>query len=204
MGHGHGGILLWGLVMAGTEGTDPAGRQPVSVTEPTAPPEQREAADEYAGTRSLAEEQELMEGADIIEGDPNARLTVLERQTCLNLLAALDIGRVAFTITGDAAPTVLPVNYSVVDGNIVFRSTLAGDIMRHSRGYASFQVDSFDHERREGWSVLASGRCEWIHDHDELARIPQGRLPQPWAEGARDQVLRITPGRLSGRRISRN
>ncbi len=140
-------------------------------------------------------------GTDTIEGDDESSFIVLARQTCFNLLATRDVGRVAFTIEGDAAPTVLPVNYAMVDEGIVFRSALAGAIMRHARGYAAFQVDSLDEERHEGWSVLASGRCEWVRGTEELSRIPQGRLPQPWAEGVRDQVLRITPGRLSGRQI---
>lgn len=187
--------------MTGSEGTGSTGPRPAPVREPAAPPEPRGASDEYAGTGRLSDEQQLLEGVDVVEGDDNASFTVLERRTCLALLATRDIGRVAFTITGDAAPTVIPVNFTMVDGEIVFRSNLAGAIMRHARGYASFQVDRLDEERREGWSVLASGRCEWIRDAEELARIPQGRLPVPWAEGERDQVLRITPGRLSGRRI---
>jgi nitroimidazol reductase NimA-like FMN-containing flavoprotein (pyridoxamine 5'-phosphate oxidase superfamily) len=189
-----------------TSGGGAAGRRREDpATGPVAPPppQQRGAPDEYAGTDRLADEQELLEGADLVEGDEGASFTVLERQTCFNLLNTRDIGRVAFTIEGDAAPTVLPVNYALVDGGIVFRSTLAGAIMRHARGYAAFQVDSLDEESREGWSVLASGPCQWIRDAGELARVPQGRLPRPWAEGERDQVLKITPGRLSGRQISR-
>jgi len=139
-------------------------------------------------------------GTDLAD-EQHSAFTVLERQTCFNLLASHDIGRVAFTIEGDAAPTVLPVNYAMVHDTIVFRSTLAGTIMRHARGHAAFQIDHFDEERREGWSVLASGRCRWVRDQSELERIPQGRLPEPWAAGPRDQVLRITPGRVTGRDI---
>ncbi|WP_017615814.1 pyridoxamine 5'-phosphate oxidase family protein [Nocardiopsis salina] len=167
------------------------------------PPGQRQADEEFAGTDRLTEDETLLEGADIA-GTDDARFTVLERQTCYNLLASHDIGRVAFTIEGDAAPTILPVNYALMHDTIVFRSTLAGTIMRFARGYAAFQVDHFDEERREGWSVLASGRCRWVRDSGELARIPQGRLPKPWAEGDRDQVLKITPGRVTGRRIARS
>ena len=174
-----------------------------TATKPAAPPMQREASDEYTGTDALPDEQKLLKGVDVVEGDDEAGFTVLERQTCFNLMKTRDIGRVAFTIGGDPAPTVLPVNYALVDEGIVFRSALAGTIMHHARGYASFQVDLLDEERREGWTVLASGRCEWIRDPDELARIPQGRLPKPWAAGHRDQVLRINPGRLTGRQIRR-
>ncbi len=139
---------------------------------------------------------------DLDEGE-RAGLSVLDREACLELLATRDIGRVAFTIDGDAAPTVLPVNYALVHDTIVFRSTLAGSIMRYARGYAAFQVDRLDEERRDGWSVLASGRCRWVRDPGELERIPQGRLPRPWAEGPRDQVLKLTPARLTGRRLHR-
>ncbi|MFV2196362.1 pyridoxamine 5'-phosphate oxidase family protein [Nocardiopsis sp. LOL_012] len=167
------------------------------------PPGQRHSSDDIMrGSARLDEANTLLEGADLAEGDEQARFTVLERQTCLNLLGRHNIGRVAFTIEGDSAPTVLPVNYMLAGDSIVFRSTLAGTIMRHGRGYASFQIDHFDEGQREGWSVLVSGRCRWIRDQGELSRLPRGRMPQPWASGPRDQVLRITLGRVSGRRIS--
>jgi len=174
---------------------------PDTPTTGAAPP--RRTPDAHAGTDRLPDGQTLMEGADVVEGEDAAEFTVLERQTCLNLLATRDIGRVAFTIEGDAAPTVLPVNYALLDDTVVFRSSLAGTVMRHARGHAAFEVDLFDEESREGWSVLASGRCRWVRDPDELARIPQGRLPVPWAAGERDQVLKLVPGRVSGRRVQR-
>ncbi|HJE57643.1 MAG TPA: pyridoxamine 5'-phosphate oxidase family protein [Nocardiopsis listeri] len=174
-----------------------------SVTGPGSPPEQRTASEEFAGTERLQEGERRSLGADLATGG-QVSFTTLERQTCLNLLATRDIGRVAFTIDGDAAPTVLPVNYSLVNDTIVFRSTLAGTIMRYARGYAAFQVDHLDEERREGWSVLCSGRCRWVRDDGELERIPQGRMPQPWAAGPRDQVLKIVPARISGREIHRS
>ncbi|MDE3722283.1 MULTISPECIES: pyridoxamine 5'-phosphate oxidase family protein [Nocardiopsis] len=168
------------------------------------PPGQRTAGDDMAGTRRLGEESEMLVGADLADGDDHAGFTILERQTCFNLVATRDIGRIAFTIEGDAAPTVLPVNYALVNDTILLRSTLAGTVMRYARGYASFQVDHFDDERREGWSVLFTGRCRWVRDTGELSRIPQGRLPVPWAEGPRDQILKIVPGRVTGRQIHRS
>lgn len=168
---------------------------------PASPPEPREGSEGFSGT-DRSKEDPLPAQEDLEEGE-RARLFVLDRETCLELLATRDIGRVAFTMDGDAAPTVLPVNYKLVHDTIVFRSTLAGSIMRYARGYAAFQVDRLDEEQRDGWSVLASGRCRWVRDSGELERIPQGRLPRPWAEGPRDQVLKLTPARLSGRRLQR-
>jgi nitroimidazol reductase NimA-like FMN-containing flavoprotein (pyridoxamine 5'-phosphate oxidase superfamily) len=189
--------------MSFSSGADESARGRGSVTgAPTPPAPRKSLSEDLAGTEQLSEDTELLVGADIAEST-DASFTVLERETCFNLLSTRGIGRVAFTIEGDAAPTVLPVNYALLDGTIVFRTNLAGTIMRHGRGYAAFEVDHFDHERFEGWSVLVSGRCRWVRDTGELDRIPQGRLAKPWAAGPRDQVLKITPSRVSGRRIAR-
>ncbi|MCY9783552.1 pyridoxamine 5'-phosphate oxidase family protein [Nocardiopsis sp. EMB25] len=190
--------------MDGTSAGGAGARERGTATTSASPPGQRQSDDVMEGSSRLDEKSELLAGADLAEGNAKASFTVLERETCLNLLAEHSVGRVAFTIEGDAAPTILPVNYLMTNDTIVFRSTLAGTIMRHGRGYASFQVDQFDEERREGWSVLVSGRCRWIRDPGELSRLPQGRMPQPWAAGPRDEVLKITPARVSGRRISRS
>ncbi|GAB2485398.1 pyridoxamine 5'-phosphate oxidase family protein [Nocardiopsis aegyptia] len=187
--------------MTSSSGADQPAQERGGVTGAPAPPAPRASSD-LAGTAQLSEDTELLVGADIAESTDSS-FTVLERETCLNLLSTREIGRVAFTIEGDAAPTVLPVNYSLLNDTIVFRSNLAGTVMRHGRGYAAFEVDHFDHERFEGWSVLVSGRCRWIRDTGELSRIPQGRLAKPWAAGVRDQVLKIVPSRISGRRVAR-
>lgn len=175
--------------MVGTSGADASahGRDPE--VGPTPTPERRRASEEFAGPDPATDDQ--------------GSSTVLERQACLNLLATRDIGRVAFTVDGDAAPTVLPVNYLLLNDTIVFRSTLAGTIMRYARGYTAFQVDRLDEEHRVGWSVLCSGRCRWVRHDGELGRIPQGRMPQPWVAGPRDQVLKLVPARISGREIHR-
>ncbi|WP_304454904.1 pyridoxamine 5'-phosphate oxidase family protein [Nocardiopsis sp. YSL2] len=188
--------------MTSSSGSNESAQGRGGVTGAPAAPAPRAASD-LAGTEQLSEDAELLVGADIAESTDSS-FTVLERETCLNLLSTRGIGRVAFTIEGDAAPTVLPVNYTLLNDTIVFRSNLAGTIMRHGRGYAAFEVDHFDHERFEGWSVLVSGRCRWIRDTGELSRIPQGQLAKPWASGVRDQVLKIVPSRISGRRIARS
>ncbi|MEU3024589.1 pyridoxamine 5'-phosphate oxidase family protein [Nocardiopsis alba] len=188
--------------MSGTSGADASTGGRDVATENTSPPAQRGTTEDFSGTERLRETEQLMLGTDLADEDQSG-FTVLARQTCFNLLAERDIGRVAFTIDGDAAPTVLPVNYALIDDTIVFRSTLAGTIMRYARGYAAFQVDRLDEERHEGWSVLCSGRCRWVRDEAELDRIPTDRISRPWAEGPRDQILKIVPGRVSGRKIHR-
>lgn len=145
--------------MAGTSGADASAHGRDWVVGPTSPPEQRQSADAGGGAEQLGEDERLLIGTDLADNE-RARFTVLERQTCFNLMSTRDIGRVAFTIEGDAAPTVLPVNYTLLNDTVIFRSTLAGTIMRYARGYAAFQVDHFDDERREGgacWPPDAAG-----------------------------------------------
>jgi hypothetical protein len=48
--------------------------------------------------------------------------------------------------------------------------------------------------------VLAVGRSEIVHDLELTGRVVATRLG-PWADGRRTDLVRITPGFISGRRI---
>lgn len=134
-------------------------------------------------------------------GDAHPRLETLDQDTCMHLISPGGVGRVAFWVDGDAAPTVMPVNYTVLHGTIVFRTALAGTIMRYSRGYATFEVDRIDDAMREGWSVMAMGRSRWVRDPLELKMLESSATPQPWAGGDRNSYIKISPTRITGRRI---
>ena len=111
-------------------------------------------------------------------------LRELSEQECRELLGDQRVGRVAWS---DAdGPVVLTVNY---------RSELA----RHfSPGRAAFQIDYADEFLQSGWSVLVRGRAELL-EWDELP--PDEDRPTPWAEGTRNVYVRITPDRITGRRV---
>ena len=53
-------------------------------------------------------------------GDAPTVLEVLDEAECLRLISAGGVGRIAFT--GRYGPTVLPVNYQLHQGTIVFRT----------------------------------------------------------------------------------
>lgn len=79
---------------------------------------------------------------------------------CRELIGSGVLGRVAFA--DDHGIAVLPVNYSIVNEAIVFRtsaySTLARLPAHETKGAAaSFQVDHVDYDTKTGWSVLARG-----------------------------------------------
>jgi uncharacterized protein len=127
-------------------------------------------------------------------------LQMLSPAECERLLAHTTVGRVGISI--GALPVVVPVNYAMLDGDVVVRTgagtkldaALAGSVV-------AFEVDHVDPVYHEGWSVLLQGRASEIVDADELDRAR--RLPlRPWAPGTRDRFIRIPAEVLSGRRIA--
>ena len=119
---------------------------------------------------------------------------------CEALLRAGVAGRVALS-TPDG-PHILPVNYSVVDGAVVIRTSpysLLGTYGRNST--LAFEVDQFDHARQRGWSVVARGRAEAVDDPVEVDRIRRVWEPRPWAGGVRSLYVRLHWTELTGRQL---
>jgi len=120
--------------------------------------------------------------------------------TCAELLATGEVGRVA-VCTADG-PRIIPVNYTVVDDTVVFRTTPYSVLGMHAwNGRLAFEVDDLDPEHRSGWSVVATGRGTVVEDNAELRRIQSTAGPNPWAGGQRWLVIRLRWDDLTGRRI---
>ena len=80
----------------------------------------------------------------------------------------------------------LPVNYSVVDESVVFRTSAYGVVaLRDWATPIAFEVDHVDYGEQRGWSVVASGPGSRVEDAEELALIRRTWDPRPWAGGAR-------------------
>lgn len=126
----------------------------------------------------------------------------LSHAECESLLRAGVAGRVALaTPTG---PHIVPVNYSVVDDAIIVRTSPYSMLGTHGRDTTlAFEVDQFDYEDQRGWSVVARGRAEVVHDPDEIAHIRRVWAPQPWANGIRSLHVRLRWNELTGRRLGR-
>ncbi len=125
-------------------------------------------------------------------------LELLTEEQCFALVTSGSVGRVAVSI--GALPAVFPVNYCLVDRDVVFR-TAEGTKLTAALEHAvvAFEVDDFDPEDHRGWSVLIVGQASEI-PAAELAGLEP--LPvRAWAHGARDRVVRITGELVSGRRI---
>ena len=124
------------------------------------------------------------------------------RQECLALLATVPIARVGVTM--NALPVVLPVNFVVLDGDIVFRTVDGTKFHAAAAGtVVAFDVDSYDPEGTSGWSVVIQGASPVVTDPSELDRVRR-LIVDPWAvDGSADRTGRITASLISGRRFER-
>jgi len=126
-------------------------------------------------------------------------LDSLDVDSCQALIAAGGVGRIVFCES--RGPVAFPVNFRILDGDVVFRTETIPELTSHlGLGDVSFEVDHIDEALAEGWSVLISGVGHVIVDPDEL-RQAQATGVAPWAGGERDVYVRITPHVVTGRRI---
>jgi nitroimidazol reductase NimA-like FMN-containing flavoprotein (pyridoxamine 5'-phosphate oxidase superfamily) len=133
------------------------------------------------------------------------KIESLGEDECLRLISPGGIGRIAYE--GRFGLAILPVNYTLHEGAIVFRtaehSPLDEDLrtgITDAEYKVAFEIDEFDQAAREGWSVLIQGSAHHVKpgaDHESA----QAADVQPWAGGERELFLRIVPSRMTGRRI---
>jgi nitroimidazol reductase NimA-like FMN-containing flavoprotein (pyridoxamine 5'-phosphate oxidase superfamily) len=134
-------------------------------------------------------------------------LEQLDEAECLRLISPGGVGRLVFAGRYDL--TVLPVNYKLHNGAILFRTAQFGttdEDLRTGIAYAeyrvAFEVDDIDQEARAGWSVLVQGPAHHLDSESERAEAMDVGV-EPWADGDRQHFIRITPARITGRRIRR-
>jgi nitroimidazol reductase NimA-like FMN-containing flavoprotein (pyridoxamine 5'-phosphate oxidase superfamily) len=132
-------------------------------------------------------------------------LETLDEAECRRLIAPGGIGRLVFAGRYDL--TVLPVNYKLHGGAILFRTAHDNSTdedlrtgIEHAEYRVAFQVDEFDRESREGWSVLVQGPAHHMESEEELAEAQSAGV-ESWADGGREHYISITPARITGRRI---
>lgn len=125
----------------------------------------------------------------------------LDYTTCLSLLRAEEVGRVA-VCTSDG-PRIVPVNYTVVDDDtLVFRTTPYSALGTHGAGgRLALEIDRLDTDQKSGWSVVAAGTGALVDDAHELRRSPAFRDPGPWAGGQRWLYITLRWTQLTGRAV---
>ena len=97
-------------------------------------------------------------------------------EECLTLLQRKQVGRIAMTTP--AGLRILPVNYSVVEEQVVFRTLPYGEIANNVvDAEVAFEVDELDESMRSGWSVMAAGPCRRIEDPDRCTSSAPPTIP---------------------------
>jgi nitroimidazol reductase NimA-like FMN-containing flavoprotein (pyridoxamine 5'-phosphate oxidase superfamily) len=135
---------------------------------------------------------------------PDRVIELLDEDTCLQLISRGGIGRIAYN--SRSGPAVLPVNYALHDGAVVFRtaehSPLDEDLRTGIAGAeykVAFEIDDIDLVKQLGWSVLIQGPAHHVTAAERDAAL---KGVEAWAPGERELFVRIVPSRITGRRIS--
>ncbi|MFJ5533837.1 helix-turn-helix domain-containing protein [Streptomyces sp. NPDC093261] len=141
---------------------------------------------------------ELPPGLGQATGHP--KFAEMAIQECRDLLSSHGVGRLAVpTVSG---PEIVPVNYGVIDGAVVFR-TAPGTVPSQASGtQVAFEVDRIDAAFSQGWSVLVRGHASTVTDPDSVRRLEEQASSEPWAGGQRDLWIRIETLSITGRRIT--
>jgi nitroimidazol reductase NimA-like FMN-containing flavoprotein (pyridoxamine 5'-phosphate oxidase superfamily) len=146
-------------------------------------------------------------GDDITAESAESVVELLDEAECQGLIAAGGVGRIGYT--GRFGPTILPVNYVLHEGTILFRtgqhSPLGEDLrtgIEHAESKVAFEIDETSTVTREGWSVLVQGSAHLVDSEAERASIVRSGV-EPWAGGEKELFVRVIPSRITGRRIRR-
>jgi uncharacterized protein len=125
-------------------------------------------------------------------------IAVLDTQTCWQLLAGEEVGRLAVSI--QQHPDIFPVNYAVDDQTIVFRTAEGTKLFALFVDSAvAFEVDSYDAESGIAWSVVIKGRAAEIPMQDLLDNLAFPLFP--WTATPKPRFVRVIPDEITGRRF---
>jgi nitroimidazol reductase NimA-like FMN-containing flavoprotein (pyridoxamine 5'-phosphate oxidase superfamily) len=132
----------------------------------------------------------------------SSTLRDLSRPECIALLDSSVVGRIGVTL--DRRPVILPVNFAVVDGCILFR-TGHGTKLAAATAHVvvAFEADGFEADGAAGWSVLVRGACTEVTDPALLQRMRSVPLDKWVTDGSADRYVLISLTELSGRRFDR-
>ena len=130
----------------------------------------------------------------------NAEITVLDVDACWALLRANEVGRLAVAIGN--YPDVLPINYVVDHGTIVFRTAEGTKLAAAVLGIAvAFEIDGYDATSGEAWSVVLKGSAQEIEATYGLFDAYAFPL-FPWNAAPKHRFVRITAAETTGRRFA--
>jgi len=124
----------------------------------------------------------------------------MSREESESLLRLGVVGRVA--VSTPTGPHIIPVDYSVVEGSIVMRTSPYSLLAIHGIDVVvAFEVDHVDHENHHAWSIVARGMSEVVSDAVAADHIRAVWEPRPWAAGSGNLFLRLPWNDLTARKL---
>jgi nitroimidazol reductase NimA-like FMN-containing flavoprotein (pyridoxamine 5'-phosphate oxidase superfamily) len=123
----------------------------------------------------------------------------LDADECWRLLSKESVGR--FVRTTDTGPEIFPVNFTVHERTIFFRSAPGSklvDLQHHDS--VVFEADR--HRGRRAWSVVVHGTAHRLNVDAEIERSGVLALTT-FAPGDRQNFVAIVPTAVSGRSLKR-
>jgi nitroimidazol reductase NimA-like FMN-containing flavoprotein (pyridoxamine 5'-phosphate oxidase superfamily) len=149
--------------------------------------------------------ERMSDAAQAGDPQPQSPLEPFGETESWKLISGGGVGRIGYS--GRYGPTILPVNFTVQDNAIYFRtarhSTMEEDLrtgIAHADYKVAFQIDHFDKTAHTGWSVLVQGDVHPMESDDELAAGSRSGV-ESWVAGDRDLFMRITPTKITGHRV---
>jgi hypothetical protein len=129
--------------------------------------------------------------------DESEGIATLAAPTCWQLLGDEEVGRLAVSV--DRYPEIFPVNYVVDQRTVIFRTAegtkLFATVVSPS---VAFEVDGYNAEAGEAWSVVIKGHAREIPMHDLL----DNAFPLfPWTATPKPRFVRVVPDSITGRRF---
>ncbi len=98
------------------------------------------------------------------------------------------------------SPDIFPVNFVVDHGTVVFRTAAGTKLAAARTEDVAFEVDGYDAETAQAWSVVLKGHASEVWEVDESIRAL--RLPLfPWQPDRKPRFVRIEATSITGRRF---
>jgi nitroimidazol reductase NimA-like FMN-containing flavoprotein (pyridoxamine 5'-phosphate oxidase superfamily) len=128
-----------------------------------------------------------------------AGLEILGRDECMRLAATGSVGRVVFT--EQALPAVTPVSYALKDGSIFLKAGEGSKLANGINGsVVAFEVDEFDHDFSQGWSVVFVGKAMPVFEPGRLQEL--STLPlRGWDSHNSHRLIEVKIELVNGRRL---
>jgi nitroimidazol reductase NimA-like FMN-containing flavoprotein (pyridoxamine 5'-phosphate oxidase superfamily) len=130
--------------------------------------------------------------------NPVGSVVLMTDADCRMLLARRTFGRVGTTNGG--LPVIFPVRYVYVDDAITFRTGGTTKLRAAASGdVLAFEVDAYDDDLDEGWSVHVLGRATVLTTEHEFDDLPT--LDVAGSGEVCNRYVRLQCEVLSGRRL---